>query len=136
MCKDFFRTTIRRKVERSISSSADHPYCNQNPGAVGLDPLFESEEGPRRTMESSAHWATKTSNPTKQLLIAYLLIGLCVVGIHSWSQNLYVRLIQNVTKVLNKSSCWICTQLPRSGEEPGIPLIGLPIPFKTNWNNL
>ena len=56
--------------------------------------------------------------------------------VQSWNQNLYLRLIQNVTRILNKSNCWICTQLPKSGEKTGIPLIGLPIPFKTNWNEL
>lgn len=56
------------------------------------------------------------------------------VNIRAWDQNWYLTLVPNVTSALNKSKCWVCTQLPKSGEKFEISLIGVPIPYKISWN--
>ena len=56
-----------------------------------------------------------------------ILIILQVIDTAAWRENWYVQAIQNITKILNKTDCWICTQIPRhAGYE--IPLIGIPLP--------
>ena len=56
-----------------------------------------------------------------------ILIISQVIDTAAWRENWYVQAIQNITKILNKTDCWICTQMPRhSGYE--IPLIGIPLP--------
>lgn len=55
-------------------------------------------------------------------------------SIRAWDQNWYLTLVQIVTSALNKSECWVCTQLPKSGEKFEIPLLGIPIPYKVSRN--
>jgi len=44
-----------------------------------------------------------------------------------WDRNLHVMLVQNITQILHKNDCWICTQMPTSGETK-ITLVRIPIP--------
>lgn len=53
----------------------------------------------------------------------------------SWDRNLHLILTQNITQVLCKNDCWICTQRPTSGQELGLPLIGIPLPNNISWTS-
>uniref|UniRef100_A0A8V5GVG6 Uncharacterized protein n=1 Tax=Melopsittacus undulatus TaxID=13146 RepID=A0A8V5GVG6_MELUD len=59
-----------------------------------------------------------------------------ITGAQAWDQILYLNLMQNVTEVFNRSDCWVCAQLPKSGESLELPLIGVPIPNTVSWTNL
>ncbi|KAF1485859.1 Syncytin-2, partial [Megadyptes antipodes antipodes] len=52
-----------------------------------------------------------------------------------WRENTHLTLVQQVTKLVNRSDCWICTHIPEHGEKR-ISLIGIPIPSNVSWTNL
>ncbi|NXY00644.1 MER34 protein, partial [Centropus bengalensis] len=52
-----------------------------------------------------------------------------------WNMNVHFSLTQNVSKILNKFNCWICTHMPEHGGKM-VSLIGIPIPGNQSWHNL
>lgn len=60
-----------------------------------------------------------------------------LVGIHeaSWDLNFHLSLAGGISRILNKSDCWICTQIPEHGGKK-TSLIGIPIPGNDSWVTL
>ncbi|XP_040977549.1 endogenous retroviral envelope protein HEMO-like [Aquila chrysaetos chrysaetos] len=52
-----------------------------------------------------------------------------------WNLNSHFSLTQNVSQILNRTDCWICTHMPEHGGK-GISLIGIPIPRNHSWTDL
>ncbi|XP_040977079.1 LOW QUALITY PROTEIN: syncytin-2-like [Aquila chrysaetos chrysaetos] len=52
-----------------------------------------------------------------------------------WYSNTHFALTQNISRILNKTDCWVCTHLPEYGGK-GLPLIGIPVPKDHSWASL
>uniref|UniRef100_A0A8B9FUU2 Envelope glycoprotein n=1 Tax=Amazona collaria TaxID=241587 RepID=A0A8B9FUU2_9PSIT len=52
-----------------------------------------------------------------------------------WELNTHFTLTQNVSLILNKTNCWICTYMPEYGGKE-VSLIGIPIPRNITWSTL
>lgn len=66
------------------------------------------------------------------LFVAIMVAMSQVWQIPNWNQNLHLILAQNISWILHKNDCWVCTQMPRH-PECGIPLAGVPLPSQINW---
>ncbi|XP_061490250.1 endogenous retrovirus group 3 member 1 Env polyprotein-like [Rhineura floridana] len=64
--------------------------------------------------------------PAGVRLAFLILYSLLFTGHPDWSKNTYLRLMVNLAKGMNKSTCWICMHTP-TYEKEGIPLIGIPL---------
>lgn len=53
----------------------------------------------------------------------------------AWQENSYVQLTWNITQIINKTDCWVCTQMPRHSGH-GVPLMGVPLPLNVSWTNV
>ncbi|XP_032530465.1 syncytin-A-like [Chiroxiphia lanceolata] len=61
-----------------------------------------------------------------RLLVLCILFVQPVTMNRVWDQKLHVALVQNVSKILRKTECWICTQVPAIDDENSEwPLIGI-----------
>ncbi|XP_071412245.1 syncytin-A-like [Pithys albifrons albifrons] len=61
-----------------------------------------------------------------RLLLLFMWSVQSVTMMRVWNQNLHVTLVQNVSKILHKTDCWICTQTPAIDDnESDWPLIGI-----------
>ncbi|KAM9609809.1 electroneutral sodium bicarbonate exchanger 1-like [Morphnus guianensis] len=66
------------------------------------------------------------------MIITELLLG---PNEARWNSNSHFSLTQNVSQILNRTDCWICTHMPEYGGK-GISLIGIPIPSNHSWATL
>lgn len=82
-------------------------------------------------MEINTYQTSAASDPMKRLLIIGRLTMFCIVGTHSWDQNLFVQLTHNVTNALNLTDCWVCSAFSRGSTE--FPLYGVMV-SQTNWS--
>ena len=76
----------------------------------------------------------------------YVLLVIVVIAMSQvwpdpqWNQNLHLILAQEITRILHKNDCWVCTQMPRYSERGvsliGVPLLnytGVPVPRERGW---
>ena len=69
------------------------------------------------------------------LLVIVVMIAMSQVWPDpQWNQNLHLILAQEITRILHKNDCWVCTQMPRYSER-GVSLIGVPLPPRINWTS-
>lgn len=72
-------------------------------------------------------------HPSWTYQIAILQVILTYGGAEArWDLNAHFSLTEGVSRVLNRTNCWICTHIPEySGKD--ISLIGIPIPGNESW---
>jgi len=88
-----------------------------------------------RIKRASVPWTVEQQSPlknNKMTVISLILLVMMVamspgIWTKQWDGNLHLILIQNITQILHKNDCWICTQTPTSGESK-VTLTGIPIP--------
>ncbi|XP_075302620.1 endogenous retrovirus group PABLB member 1 Env polyprotein-like [Opisthocomus hoazin] len=82
-------------------------------------------------MDSNPYW-TYGFTIFQTVITLWLLLG---SNKARWNLNSHLAVTQNVSQILNKTNCWICTHTPEHGGK-GISLIGIPIPKNISWANL
>jgi len=61
-------------------------------------------------------------------LMKIVFLGWTLPRREAWSQNTYLQITENMSRILNLSDCWIGNTLPQGGLE--LPFIGIPT---RNW---
>uniref|UniRef100_A0A8D0FLS1 Envelope protein syncytin-rum1 n=1 Tax=Strix occidentalis caurina TaxID=311401 RepID=A0A8D0FLS1_STROC len=72
-----------------------------------------------------------TNSARKIVFFMIILVNVYTVVV-AWNQNFFVGLLHGMAQGNNLSDCWVCTELPKSGQ---FPFLGIPkfnIPWFTN----
>uniref|UniRef100_A0A8D0KRU1 Uncharacterized protein n=1 Tax=Strix occidentalis caurina TaxID=311401 RepID=A0A8D0KRU1_STROC len=68
-----------------------------------------------------------TNSARKIVFFTIILVNVYTVVV-AWNQNFFVGLLHGMAQGNNLSDCWVCTELPKSGQFPfsGIPKFNIP----------
>lgn len=112
-------------MEQTILNAVNNLHRNQDQRAARVDSLFMDQEGPC-IMDCGTPITPEDENK-KDIMINWTLLVIVMVLSHvnqveGRNQNLHSSLVQNITQILHKNDCCICTPMPKYSSH-GISLI-------------
>lgn len=111
-------------MKRPLSSITHHLHRRQGQGTACVDSLLENKESLLDPMGSHLYW-------TYWITVFQIALEYSETGV-DWNSNLHLSLTSEVSKVLNRTNCWICMHMPEHSGKP-FSLIGVPIRGNESW---